>query len=182
MKNKSLFLNKRIKHLIILLLVFNSCTKDNDQIDADNFDLNGSYELTITGDENRDLSGEANFLQVVVSNGTPGSGGASLVVNLTSGDEESLALTFAQEEEKIFSVDKYTYTLEALEGSTYFSAGFYSSLSSFTYLISSGSISLTKVSNTLIEGTIDIIMSNNSNDDILNVKGSFKAVGFTQIY
>lgn len=180
MKNKSLFLNKRIKHLIILLLVFSSCSKDNDQIDTDN--LNGSYELTITGDENRDITGEANFLQVVVSNSSSGSGGASLVVNLTSGDEESLALTFVQEEEKIFSVDKYTYTVEALEGSTYFSVGFYSSLSSFTYLISSGSISLTKVSNTLIEGTIDIVMSNNSNDDILNVKGSFKAVGFTQIY
>jgi hypothetical protein len=179
MKNKLIFRNKRIMHLIILLLIFSSCTKENDSSDLD---INGSYDLTITGDENRTLKGEANFMQVVVSGGSASSGGASLVVNLTSGDEESLVLTFAQEDEKVFSVKNYIFAEEDLDGKTYFSVGFYSSESMITYLISSGSINLTKISNKTIEGDIDIVMSNFTNDDIVNIKGSFKALGITQIF
>ena len=85
MKIKIFYPYLRFTNLLFLLILFNACSKTDDPTDFGDIEFNGSYNLTITGDESRTIIGESNFLHVVNSSESQGGMGAILTISLHRG-------------------------------------------------------------------------------------------------
>jgi hypothetical protein len=163
------------------LLFLASCSK-NDETDPDDFLGNGSFEVTLTGDQNRTLKGEAYFVQSILKSKSEVENGSVLVVTLTSDQDEDeiFTLTVGQVGD-LDGVNTGTYTidLDSEDDKELVNVGAFLNESLTIYLGTSGTIALKKVENDRIEGSISGVIEN-GNKETLNISGEFTASGITK--
>ncbi|MBE0655094.1 MAG: hypothetical protein IH594_14930, partial [Bacteroidales bacterium] len=161
------------------LLLTYSCSEKEDNSPEDLVD--GTFTVSISGEESRSLSGEASFVHVLVNSGVPDGSGTSLALSLYGGDdsEDAIVITLTKREAKLFSAGTYSYKEDPADNEVFLSVGMFSQLSQGTYIITSGNVKINKVSNNQLEGSLDVSLTN-FNEKNISISGSFKANGITQ--
>lgn len=173
---------KNLQLLALLsLLIFVSCSSQED-VDPIDDDLEGNFEFSLTGEENRSIKGNASFLHGILTSKSEEENGSSLAVNLINdGNEDELFTILIGQLGDLDGINKGAYNIdfdpaegEPLVGFSAFLNG------SFTaYIATSGNISIAKIENKKIEGTISVVLED-LNGKILNVSGKFTALGITE--
>jgi len=166
---------------LFAFLLFFSCSQEDDT-DPDDFLGNGSFEVTLAGDVNKTLTGEAYFVQSILSSKSETENGSVLVVTLTSDNDEDEILTLTVG--KVGDLDgvntgSYTIDLESDDDTELVNLGAFLNESITIYLGTSGSITLTKVENDLVEGSFSAVIEN-AKEETINISGEFTASGFTE--
>ena len=165
---------------LFTLLLLISCSQEDDTDPDDLF--NGSFEVTLAGDVNRTLSGEAYFVQSILTSKSESENGSVLVVTLTSDDDEDEIVTLTVG--KVGDLDgvntgSYTIDLEPDDETELVNLGFFLDESLTIYLGTYGTITLKKVENDRIEGSFTGVAENGQNETI-NISGEFTASGITK--
>jgi hypothetical protein len=175
---------KNLRLLTLLLsLFFLQCSSSDDSDpapDADAFE--GSFELQLTGDISGNYTGDAFFLHSIVTNQSDDESGSVLTVTLTNENNEDEVITLSViDAEDTDGVDTGSYTIELEpEDETQLAyLGAYLGESSFIYIGTSGSITLNRIRNDQVEGSITATLID-MNGASINVTGEFKASGITQ--
>lgn len=166
---------------LFAFLLFISCSQEDDT-DPDDFLGNGSFEVTLTGAENRTITGEAYFVQSILTSKSETENGSVLVVSLTSGNDEDEIFTITVG--KVGDLDgvntgSYTIDLESDDETELVNLGAFLNESITIYLGTSGSITLTKVENDRVEGTFSGVIEN-AKEEKINISGEFTASGITE--
>lgn len=180
MKTKLHFL--RFSGLFLFILFANSCSKDDENGLFTSSDAN--FEITVTGDETLNLTGEASFVQVVVNSGDPESSGTTLTITL-GGDENtnsgahSMIISMIQPETELFSERTYNFNEDPGPDEAYLSISFYSEATSSSYLSTAGTITLDRVTRNRVKGSLNAQFEG-SNDNNITISGSFDAYGVSQ--
>lgn len=169
---KSLLVLSRLSALLILIVFAYSCSKDDDP-DKDGL-VEGSFELTITGDENFTLTGEAFFEQLIIDGGTPDSRGTSFSLIFSEESDYSMALSMIKADTNGFGEGNYSFIEDPEDNQLFLSVTLYSATSETTYFITSGSVSFDRVTDRIVEGSLNIEMQNFADGNI-TVTGTFKA-------
>jgi hypothetical protein len=162
----------RFTSLIILISLVASCSKENDPGLEDNG--TGSFNLTISGDEEYTFIGEAFFEQLILDGGSPDDRGTTLSLIGTNNSENSFAISMMQAGIRGFGEGTYTYIEEPENNQVFLGVSIYSANSGTTYFITSGSVKFDRVTDKIIEGSLEIEMQN-FNEGKISVSGSFKA-------
>ena len=163
----------------LFLLLTYSCSEKEDNSPENVVD--GTFKVSISGDESRSLSGEASFVQVIVNSGGPDGSGTNLVLSLYGEDDEedAIVITLTKRETKLFSTGTYSYKEDPDDNEVFLSVGMFSQLSQTTYIITSGNVKINKVNNNQLEGSLDVSLTN-FNEKNISISGNFKAQGITQ--
>lgn len=179
MKTKLHFL--RFSGLFLFILFVNSCSKDDENGLFTSSDA--SFEITVTGDESMDLTGEASFVQVVINSGDPESSGTTLTITFEDNEDtdfstHSMNISMSQLETELFSEGTYTFN-EDLEKEVYLSISFYSEASSTSYISTAGTVTLDKVTRNRVGGNLNAQFEG-TNDNKITISGNFDAYGISQ--
>jgi hypothetical protein len=175
----SLSISRFLALLILLSFAF-ACSKDEDDPGLDE-NFQGSFEFSISGDDSFTLAGEAFFDQVIINGGTAGAQGTSLSIIFTQDDENSVVLSLVKANTDGFGEGTYSFIEDPEDDQVFFSVAFYSETSQTSYFITSGSVSFNSVKENLIEGNINVTMTNFMENNI-SLAGTFKARGLSLIY
>lgn len=174
---------KKLQLLILVLALgfFGCSSNDDDQIPDDQI-TNGSFSVTLSGEENREVKGEAFFVHGIITSKGPEENGSVLTLSLTNAQNEDELITILIG--KIGDLDgidtgTYNVNIEPEDGEYLVNIGAFYSSSMTMYLSTNGQVSITKVTNNVVEGSIDAILDN-LNGKTMTVKGKFIAEGVTQ--
>ena len=172
---KSLHLIKRVSSLFVLLLVVSACSKEDPLLD----DIDGSYSLDISGDVTESWEGDANYLQIIKSTGTDEEKGTILTITLTQDDENSVVIQLIKLETASFSEGTYQFIEDPSDNDVGLLITMYHAGSVIAYFPTSGQVQLSKIKDTMVEGSFSVDMINGLENSV-SVSGTFKARGLTQ--
>ncbi len=172
----------RFSGLFLFILFVNSCSKDGENGLFTSSDA--SFEITVTGDESLNLTGDASFVQVVVNSDDPGSSGTTLTITL--GDDEnmnssvhSMIISMIQPETELFSEGTYNFNEDPGPDEVYLSIYFYSEATSSSYISIAGTVTLDRVTRNRVKGNLNAQFEG-ANDNNITISGSFDAYGISQ--
>lgn len=157
--------------LFILITTAVSCSKEDDPGLDDSV---GTFDLTISGDEDFKFSGEAFFEELIINGGTPQDRGTTLSIIFADDFGTSVAISMIQAEITGFDEGTYSFIEEPASNQVFLAVSLYSAETGTTYLISSGSVKFDRVNEKLIEGSLNVQLQNLSGGNV-RVSGSFKA-------
>ena len=168
--------------ILVLALGFFGCSSNNDDEIPDDEITNGSFSVSLSGEENREVKGEAFFVHGIITSKGPEENGSVLTLSLTNAQNEDELITILIG--KIGDLDgigtgTYDVKIEPEDDEYLVNIGAYYSSSMTIYLSTNGKVIITKVTNNVVEGSVDAILDN-LNGKTMTVKGKFVAEGVTQ--
>jgi hypothetical protein len=172
---KKAFTLLRFSSLLFLILLVSSCNKDDDPGIDDNFE--GSFEVTISGEESFTLTGLASYNEVVVDGGTPDSRGSFLTMVCSHEEnDDMLTVYMVKLQPNGFGDGTYSFVEDPEDDQIALSVTFYSSATQTTYIITSGTVNFSDITEQKLEGTLNVELTNFSGGTI-TISGEFKARG-----
>lgn len=163
----------------MLIAFTTSCKKDDDPGIDDNSD--GTFEITVNGDESFSFQGMASFNQVIFDGGTPDSKSSSLSMVCTTDDNGSgLTVIMSKIQTDGFGKGTYTFIEDPEDNEVFLSVSLYSSFTETSYFINAGTITFSNVSEKKLEGTFSIEMTSFTGETV-SVTGEFSARGIYAI-
>lgn len=168
-----LFFFLRLSSLIVLIALATSCKKDNDP--GINGNIEGSFEITINGDESYSFQGIASFNQVIFDGGTPASRSSSLsMLCLNDDTDDALTVILSKENLDGFGNGTYTFIEDPEDDEIFLSVTLWSSGSETNYYISAGTVTFSSINDNRLEGSLNVEMISFSGETI-TVTGEFNA-------
>jgi hypothetical protein len=179
---RSTFYYLRFSGLLILFTSLISCSKDGDEDPFSSSDA--SYNLNISGNENLQLTGTASFMQVIINSGDSESSGTTLTVTFEDASAtggNSMVISMNEASTSGMSEGTFQYKEDAGPDEVFFSISFYSEETTITYLITGGTVTLDRVNENRVKGSLDVQLESLSEEKFqLEIEGSFDAFGISQ--
>jgi hypothetical protein len=167
--------------LFSLLLFFTNCST-SEEIDPDDEPFDGVFELSLTGDDTRTMKGVASFVHGKITTKSEQENGSFLTVMLTNADNENelISILIGQVGD-LDGVNTGTYSIDVDpdEGDPLVNLAAYLAGSFTTHLGTAGTVTISKVQNSKVEGSFSFT-ADNLNGSIINVSGDFTALGITE--
>ncbi|MBN2698730.1 MAG: hypothetical protein JXR52_07885 [Bacteroidales bacterium] len=161
---------------LLPLAILSSCSEEDPEQPQDK-DSDGTFEISITGNETYSWTGEATFLYTIDRSDDSESNGTYLGITLSDDDENVVQIYMAKQETDGFSTGKYEYISEPDDDDIDLVVSVTSTSSGTIYYISSGHVTLSSFGSGVIEGVIDVNLSDFFTEKSVNVSGDFKASG-----
>jgi hypothetical protein len=168
--------------ILVFALGFYGCSSNNDEEIPDDKINNGTFSVSLSGAESRSVKGEAYFVHAIRTNGTKEENGSVLSLNLVNDqNEDELITILVGKIENLNGIGTGTYSvnIEPDDNEHLVNIGALFSSSPSMYLATSGQVTLKKINNTQVEGSITANLDN-FNGKTLTITGMFDAEGITQ--
>jgi hypothetical protein len=154
----------------------------NDDVSPDDLDFGGSFEVSLMGNDNREMTGNASFVHGIVTTEEESENGSLLTITLLNekNQNESLTLLIG----RIGDLDgvnegNYQVNIDSEDDEPYTSISGFLNNSMIPFLSTSGEIELMRIEQKLVKGNLNATLDN-QNGEIIKVTGSFEALGITE--